>query len=106
MNKIKQRVTIAESTGDWTEIKYNVHNSMVGKRRGLEGWYYVPYYLGNLNAMHEVLKSLSTEQQVDLAHQLYNILGMHDHVEIEAIYASAEQLAEAYLKTIRMWEYE
>lgn len=60
----------------------------------------VPDYYHDLNAMYELVMSLPLEKQVQFAHELYNILGHHDHVEIEAINASAKQRALAFLITM------
>ena len=104
MSPEKQRIAILESIG-WTELKRINFNALRGTSPEGEEKRVAPNPLTNLNVMHKIIKSLSAEDQVSFAHQLYHILGMHDHVEIEAINADIEPRAEALLKTLRKWEY-
>jgi hypothetical protein len=68
----------------------------------------VPDYLNDLNAMHEVEKTLSEKQLKSYAFILAMVLDTTPTVDLYDqflnIHATATQRAEAYLKTIIKWE--
>ena len=61
----------------------------------------VPDYLNDLNAMHEALKFIGEIKGIDLCWHL-NDMGISGEWEI--LTATAEELAEAFLKTLNLWE--
>lgn len=64
---------------------------------------YRPDYLNDLNAMHDACRQMWTTKgmpwQVKYNHNLYQVIGHHDHMEHEAIHATAMQRAEAFYLT-------
>lgn len=116
MDKEKQRIAIAEACG-WYGIRETSHRWEVtdppappmcimgyhdkhGKQR-------LPNYLNDLNAMHEaekVVQDLCPEGET-LCEQYESEL---DHIVGSGylIFATAAQRAEAFLKTLNLWEEE
>ena len=98
MTPNEQRIAIATHLG-WTEIEYARNGIFLfgldpegEDRRGL------PKYTEDLNAMHVAEKVLSQEQRDAYAAALWRTGTIAD-----AVLASAEQRAEALLKTIGKW---
>ena len=110
MNKVLQRIAIAESQG-WKHVICSVgeHGTM------MSGWWMpcgalttdinmLPDYLNDLNAMHEAEKVLTGYQQtVTYSDNLTKIVGYHT---FDSAHATAAQRAEAFLKTLGLWEDE
>ena len=100
-----QRIAIAEVCG------YSVFEWAGGLclyadefRCGDKVWFHqiVPDYLTDLNAMHEAEKILTHEQRADYTWQLANICTAGSLNDI--ISATASQRAEAFLKTLNLWD--
>ena len=70
----------------------------------------LPRYFDDLNAMHKAEQSLKFSERMEYAKQLAFVMTpevMRDTVRVSEIYrASAEQRAEAFLRTIGKWEEE
>jgi nanoRNase/pAp phosphatase (c-di-AMP/oligoRNAs hydrolase) len=64
--------------------------------------YLLPDYLNDLNAMHEAEKVLTREQLDTYLYELHELIG-HNHIERYAVTATAAQRAEAFLKTLNLW---
>jgi hypothetical protein len=102
MTPEKQRIKIAEACG-WTQCPYNDTN------------YYVPINgtiatatdpLTDLNAMHEAEKVLTEAQRIPYVWVLDELTGMDIMLTFPILHATASQRAEAFLKTLRLWEDE
>ena len=120
MTPDQQRIAIA-TTCDWTDIRrqrlYLGDQDLRGtKLKGAEKYRNrLPDYLGDLNAMHEAKKVLCDKGlMLEFVNQLvgitcsamgfrWNKLTEHDHVILVAN-ATAEQEAEAFLRTLGLWE--
>jgi len=105
MNNEKQRIAIAEACG-WKEIADWGAGGINGKHP-TEPWVEViPDYLADLNAMHEAEKVLHGQlnlwwnymDALENSSVEVNPLGLGSH-----IHATAEQRAEAFLRTIGKW---
>jgi len=99
----QQLITVAELAG-WKEIAYRGPDGRYGLltgRRSLNVPLAVPEYLHDLNAMRDAVASVVKQRgvgwTVTFNHCLYEVLGHHDHVEHEAIHATARQRAEAFV---------
>lgn len=123
MDKNKQRIAIAEFLG-WRLRWQNVGGGELYDEKpkgncweawndphgcGLDEKYdeaYPPNYLSDLNAMHGAWESLSFPQQAAFAEKLHAVMGLDGNIcgWIKLIGATAEQRAEAFLKTIGKWE--
>lgn len=113
MSPEKQRIAIAKACGwkrhaDGLGYYQGVHPALMGGRA-------IPNYLTDLNAMHEVeSKSFNTAQREDFACHLLNIVAGEeyqrgDFVSITRVgfiltHATASQHAEAFLRTLGLWE--
>jgi len=73
-------------------------------------WSYAPDYLNDLNAMHEAWLSIPDEWKSKFERELHClVIGEHArnfvmHQEQRVTNASAAQRAEAFLKTLGLWE--
>ena len=110
-----QRMAIAEACG-WRKVD-QPKDLGFGVMARPKCWYFLhqlPDYPADLNAMHEAEKVLTRQQQWDYLYAL----GIEDHeappcplafdpdsVRL-AIFATAAQRAEAFLKTLNLWEDE
>lgn len=111
MNNEKQRIAIAEACG-WTVINgYLCH--IKTNRNGAEEVATIaplPDYLNDLNAMHEAEKILTALQRAPYAHELLRLVAINQpwcHLDFfQVAHATAEQRAEAFLRTIGKWEDE
>ena len=106
MSPEKQRIAIATACG-WTDTQII---------DGKYGQTDVPDYLGDLNAMHEAKKVLWDRLLLEFVKKLADItcsamgfrwekLTTDDHLILVAN-ATAEQEAEAFLRTLGLWEDE
>ena len=99
MKPEQQRIKIAEACG-WKNIKMGMNGITllggIGGRRKP-----IPDYLNDLNAMHEAEKVLDiVVERGEYREYLSFITGG----EVEMIYATAAQRAEAFLRTLDKWE--
>lgn len=90
-----------EITYDGEPIKFRLWRTPGGG--GMEkSW--PPNYPGDLNAMHEAEENLSAIQRCQFAEKLFRVLIGDDCVtEFMKIHATAEQRAEAFLRTLGLW---
>lgn len=121
MNKEQQRIKIAEACG-WREIQngdawgtpIGIPLTMPKKDnwRNMDGFFELPDYLNDLNAMHEAEKTLNETQRKTYAWQIIGLArkqaGMEDHESHYPVpfvlFATAAQRAEAFLRTLNLWE--
>ena len=119
MNQEKQRIAIAEACG-WADIKFHNETSpllskwnphyepgLYGKspNPNWDGLNPLPDYLNSLDAMHEAVETLRYRdgfEWFDFQKHLLDICGS----VMNCIQATAEQRAEALLKTLRLWTEE
>lgn len=107
MTPEKQRIAIAEACG-W---RYSPYASVELKNEAILSWIRpgnadwqpecVPDYLHDLNAMHEAIGCLTDGEYAEYSKLLIRMFGMtrpryHD--------ATAAQRAEAFLRTLNLWE--
>jgi len=124
MNKEKQRIKIAEACG-WTILEPEIHPTITYM------WGYpfgiicgprsiVPDYLNDLNAMHEAEKACLTTIPLVTCYGIRLVNTLHrEHKKNPRIqdtswripvvgncgwFATAAQRAEAFLKTLNLWE--
>lgn len=105
MNKESQRIAIAKACG-WTDIKFHPASccgtspfdasKMDEPQIGMK----VPNYCDDLNAMSEAYKAIPPSLKTKYHDTLYVICGGMSN----ALESSADQRAEAFLKTIGKWE--
>ena len=91
-----QRIKIAEACGfakDWDFKRAVPHNGWC-----IDG---LPDYLNDLNAMHEVEMTLEGMQQISYLAKLHE---NNHYCSWGGTCATAAQRAEAFLKTINIWE--
>jgi hypothetical protein len=110
MNPEEQRIAIAEACG-WTEIGVidylcGIHPQMLnakaydGSPLTLPIWE-IPDYLNDLNAMHEAEKVFADDDLFrGYEAQLDKVVPMSERW----IFATAAQRAEAFLRTLNLWE--
>jgi len=103
MDKNKQRIKIAEACG-YTHvriIKAIEGPPDIGIGHHPTEPHSVPDYLNDLNAMHGALKLIGEIKGIELCWYL-NDMGISGEWQI--LNATAEELAEAFLKTLNLWE--
>ena len=124
MNQEQQRIAIAEACG-WTEfgdkVRFaNTGNSFTQREYWMKGgvdpetgsFKELPDYLNDLNAMHEAEKLLIRIYEPPSAHKDYDTKlwakMRDDGLELNGYtwHATAKQRAEAFLKTLNLWEEE
>lgn len=99
MNKERQRIKIAEACG------YVQRPDGCWKRRDMEvGSCGIPDYLNDLNAMHDAEKSSITDGEI--WGEYFDTLSIVCCYDNDPITATASQRAEAFLKTLGIWEEE
>ena len=118
MNNTKQRMTIAEAHG-WRNVGQGVGPNcdlFLGEkpcrdRDGVINAYRVdervPDYLNDLNAIHDILVTLTEPQQRNCLNHIAEIVGRRDGYiapSFAALRASAPEWAEAFLRTLNLWE--
>ena len=64
----------------------------------------LPDYLNNLNAMHEAEKALNPIQAAEYAKILTSIAWQSEQPVFAPMTAKADQRAEAFLRTLGLWE--
>jgi hypothetical protein len=96
MKPEQQRIKIAEACGfdesHWLELGGGI---VIGTSACL------PDYPNDLNAMHEAMKTLSPKMGVEFCWHL-NDMGISG--EWDMLTATAALLAEAFLRTLNLWE--
>ena len=115
MNPEAQRIAIAEACG-WTKIRQRAYvatqtdepfhepSGLVGVRYARNIEVLVPYYLTDLNAMHEAEKVLTDEQRrLYAAFLASKFNGWSMFALGKLLCATAAQRAEAFLRTIGKW---
>lgn len=111
MNQEKQRIAIAEACGweqspDGKKWRTPYKSSYRFRRKIGDQFYYtneVPDYLNSLGAMHEAVETLRHKdgpEWFDFQKHLLDICGS----TMNCIQATAAQRAEAFLKTLGLWE--
>ena len=109
MTDEKLRIRVGELCG----LRNIVHSKIqeILNRGAWDGWYgtslkhkcevQLPNYPEDLNAMASAVKEMvekhGIQWTVKFNHDLYGILGHHDHVEHEAVHATAKQRAQAFI---------
>lgn len=122
MSPEQQRIKIAEACGKTPWLKCYKHSevlpdSAVINRYGTEicPWCGAelsledcPDYLNDLNAMHEAEKTLPDKHKRTFAFMLAQVLDTSPTVDLDDqfanIHATAAQRAEAFRKTLNLWE--
>ena len=112
MTQGEQRIAIYKALG-WTEVKEGPHH--YGWRRGEEFRYCheMPRYLEDLNIMHKVKEWLTEEQKELFEAMLVEVTigpsnrqywwDLRRGEVLKVASATAEQWAEAFLKTLGLW---
>jgi len=104
MKKQEQRIAIAEACG-WE----NINDLWIGNVSGTTSRERVPDYLNDLNAMHEAEKVLDDSWEAVPPRQCGLYIGQlcENNPMISQyglIHATAAQRAEAFLKTLNLWD--
>ena len=106
MSPEKQRIAIATACG-WTKFNSATHKWAIffgQPPNARSNSWELPHFLTDLNAMHEVEKVLTGYQQtVTYSDNLMKIVGYHT---FDSAHATATQRAEAFLRTLGLWEEE
>lgn len=112
MNDNEMRIAIAEACG-WTRIEFGPYDGSPF------GWppnkqncdkFLLPDYLNDLNAMHEVVNSLSFNERLEWLSWIDKLTEDPDDkkdqswLPLRLIRATARQRAEAFLRTIGKWK--
>jgi len=102
MNEKEQRIKIAEACG-LTDLHWISGQLHYGSKLA-------PDYLNDLNAMHEAEKSLPNDDDIRcefVDHLTSTVNGMWADAKrrFECATATAAQRAEAFLKTLKLWEH-
>jgi len=102
MKSEKQRIAIAEACG-WVGVQQDAECKLVGINPNNDPER-IPDYLNDLNAMHEAEKVI--DDYMGYVSNLYSVVRQSNGwaVEISVITATATQRAEAFLKTLNLWE--
>lgn len=98
-----QRIAIAEACGWAKDISINGNQTWSSRRDKLRQVHELPDYLNDLNAMHEAEKVLTAEQQKDYVQWLLVITVATDNPLAHDWNATAAQRAEAFLRTLNLW---
>ena len=105
MKKDLQRIAIAESMG-WVRISHDQDGWKLPHHRLPRMVHHLPDYLNDLNAMHEAEKVFDESKISSFCMILSNMLPLHTPEKIGTwvFHATASQRAEAFLKTLDLWE--
>ena len=109
MNKEKQRIAIAEACGKWPSGWPHDYMNQADRLR------HIPNYLNDLNAMNDAEKTLTDKQyssdrladfeDTSFTGWLYRIMVRRvENPDFRLYSASAAQRAEAFLRTLNLWE--
>lgn len=102
MNTKAQRIAIAEACG-WTEISDWGAGGVNGKHPTEQWVDVIPDYLNDLNAMHEVEKTLNHLLAAEYTRILTSIAWQSEQPVFAPMTATAAQRAEALLRIIGKW---
>jgi hypothetical protein len=124
MTPEKQRIAIAEACG-WKHIKHTNQEDVDIESRSITYWsgltgvppkfihdqnrIIIPDYLYDLNAMHAAEKELTDMQWHRYLQGLASVVREKGQAEIrisQYVHATAQQRAEAFLRTLGLWEDE
>lgn len=114
MNSEKQRIAIAEACG-WTPTPDGLYTQdPAGLKPPYKHESHLPNYVSDLNAMHEAERVLTANQTVKFVKELYRLVCPQSLKKDFRYYAAgslkrlmsatAAQRAEAFLKTLNLWE--
>ena len=118
MSPEKQRIAIAKACGYTNVHSFNRHQegsyhkdgAIVGDKDGLTKRY-IPDYLGDLNALAKAEKVLTIEQRWEYVTRLRSsslmalrFAGDSALDDFDFCHATAAQRAEAFLRTLNLWE--
>ena len=113
MNTDRQKIAIAEACGWTLQQAADVRTWWTVNPDGRCAYgdgpemycplHVLPDYLNDLNAMHEAEKIMDIDEQIEYAKKLGVTDSIYGHT---AILASATQRAEAFLRTLDLWESE
>jgi len=109
MSPEEQRIAIAEACG-WTRIEILPSmkcrpTQVVGFNTNEDRRGNVPDYLNDLNAMHEAEKVLMNHPNAgELVTNYINYLEDSHDRWLTSCFATASQRAEAFLRTLNLWE--
>lgn len=107
------RIKIAEACG-WTHVEKEEGGAIYGYPKTKPMFdscrlFKIPDYLNDLNAMHEAEKALTDEQDLEYSESLEQVVGARfnskngeDMRRLRS--ATAAQRAEAFLRTLNLWE--
>jgi hypothetical protein len=103
MNEYNQKIAIAEACGKWPD---GWPHSFMHQSDRLR---HVPDYLNDLNAMHEAERLLDDDQWLEYMLNLQDVLQRNPDrgkwvVCQDNMHSTAAQRAEAFLKTLNLWE--
>jgi len=96
-----QRIKIAEACG-WKKRNAHRLSQWLAPQGG--AWNEPPDYLNDLNAMHEAEKSLQLKHQMLYQGMIGRVTGNRCPALFGQIHATAAQRAEAFLRTLNLWE--
>jgi hypothetical protein len=112
MTPDQQRIAIAQACG-WTNFSSGTHKgaTLYGQHpNARSSSWELPNYLGDLNAMHEAEKVLTQEQMIDYSRHVGKAVTSHlpasraAWMDFKLIHATAAQRAEAFLRTLNLWQ--
>ena len=120
MTPEKQRIKIAEACGwkrvtdgqyeSWVSPEGYEYQVMFGWQTYKDGTDILPDYLNDLNDMHEAEKKLAHDHQVQFSIELGKLTTAHlpasraAWMDFTIAHATAAQRAEAFLRTLNLWE--
>ncbi len=104
MTPKNQRIAIAEACGwkRWEPKDPTKSVSVWIKAIDIEKFDNLPDYLNDLNAAHEMEQVLLEDANSCLEYCVW----LEDNIDTEAIFSTATQRAEAFLKTLGIWKEE
>jgi len=106
MTPDKQNITIAEACG-WKKLEGGYYQDPRFSWRRIFP-YQMPEYLNDLNAMHEAEKVLLAKKEIPNIYsyllEIEKITGSPDDCTYLVLCATASQRAEAFLRTLGLWE--
>jgi hypothetical protein len=105
MNKELQRIAIAEACG-YKDVTTRITEGTFKVITGFKNHNFdeeIPDYLNDLNAMHEAEKTLDDDLDLDYSENLEIVAGARWGANNYRS-ATAAQRAEAFLRTLNLWE--
>lgn len=110
MTPESQRIAIAKACGwKWHgDASWTQHWNDPYWGNDETSYAYLPDYLSDLNAMAKAEATLSSEQRADYSSLLEWVMGIElksaRHKRMELIFATAEERAAAFLRTVGKWK--